>query len=78
MLTDPFRWRPAEWDTSASRMCALRQEGGTSGGSHGGEAMGSAPEVPLPQNSVGVRSAATALDVYAPGRLGELTEIIDP
>jgi len=32
----------------------------------------------LPQNSVSVRSGATALDVYAPGHLGELTEIIDP
>ncbi|MFC8425532.1 transposase domain-containing protein [Streptomyces sp. NPDC057236] len=32
----------------------------------------------MPQNSVSVRSGATALDVYAPGHLGELTEIIDP
>ncbi|MFD8202439.1 transposase domain-containing protein [Streptomyces sp. NPDC059701] len=32
----------------------------------------------MPQNSVSVRSGATALDVYAPGHLGELTDIIDP
>ncbi|MFJ8351642.1 hypothetical protein ACIQ9J_35890, partial [Streptomyces sp. NPDC094153] len=45
---------------------------------HGVEAVASAPEVPLPPNSVSVRSGATVLDVYAPGHLGELTEIIDP
>lgn len=32
----------------------------------------------MPQNSVSVRSGATALDVYAPGHLAELSEIIDP
>ncbi|WUR83082.1 IS4 family transposase [Streptomyces phaeochromogenes] len=32
----------------------------------------------MSQNSVSVRSGTTALDVYAPGHLGELTEIIDP
>lgn len=32
----------------------------------------------MPRNSVSVRSGVTALDVYAPGHLGELTEIIDP
>lgn len=32
----------------------------------------------MPQNFVSVESGATALDVYAPGHLGELTEIIDP
>ncbi|MDX3247913.1 hypothetical protein [Streptomyces sp. ME18-1-4] len=32
----------------------------------------------MSQNSVSVKSGVTALDVYAPGHLGELTEIIDP
>jgi hypothetical protein len=36
------------------------------------------PEVPLPQNSVSIPPTAVAPDVYAPGRLGELTEVIDP
>lgn len=44
----------------------------------GVDAIARIPEVPLPQNSVSVRPGATALNVYAPGCLGELIEIIDP
>ncbi|WP_370131196.1 transposase domain-containing protein [Streptacidiphilus sp. EB103A] len=37
----------------------------------------SGPEVPLSQKSVSGRSSTLAPDVYAPGHLGELTQIID-
>jgi hypothetical protein len=36
------------------------------------------PEVPLPEKSASIQLAATGPDVYAPGHLGELTQIIDP
>ncbi|MGW3248621.1 transposase domain-containing protein [Streptomyces sp. NPDC001070] len=37
-----------------------------------------APEVPWPRHSATPPPVASALDVYAPGHLGELTQVIDP